>query len=225
MSELSDEIKSKVINAIRNSAHGSTPVNIKNLDKFIKDAVKNMGKSGEGVEVSRSSNRYGASVTLYIRGLKVAEDIMQKIAKRYFNRQYRYMDEAVIPASHYEGDKATATGQTRGRMRAQSLTENLFIEESYFSFELPDAARSGDVRKRQATARKNRWREKYHDSRGKPIPASKLQKGKRKGQNYEAKTYNEVAEYIEQRIGKPIFFTDPQEIKQIVVTELVRAMQ
>jgi hypothetical protein len=225
MSELSDEIKSKVINAIKSSAHGSTPINIRNLDKFIKGAVKNMGKSGEGVQIGQTVNGSGASITLTISGLKVAADVMFNIAKRYFNRQYRYMDEAVIPASHYGGDKPTATGQTRGRMRAQNLTDNLELRESYFRFHMPDSERSGDVRKRQATARKNHWREKYHDSQGKPIPSTKLQKGKRKGQNYEPKTFNEVAGYIEQRIGKPIFFTDTQEIKQIVITELVRAMR
>jgi len=222
MSELTDEIKSRVINSIQESAHGSTPVNIKDLDKFMLEAVKHLGKSGEGVGISQTSGG-GASVTLTITGLKISVDIMQKIARRYFTRQRDYFNAVMVPQRSYQ--RGTATGQTLGRMRGQDLDGNMEITPNRFMFRMTDAKRSGDVSKRRVTARNNRWREKYHDSQGKPIPATKLQKGKRKGQTYEPKTYNEVAGYIEQRVGKPIFFTSEQEIKEMIVTELIRAMR
>jgi len=236
MSELTDEIKIQVINSIQESAHGSTPVNIKDLDKFMLEAVKHLGKSGEGVGISQTSGG-GASITLIITGLKVSVDIMHKIARRYFTRQLRYLDEQIIPSSHYEGDNATATGQTRGRMRVQSITDNMELRDNFFRFKMPDAIRKGDVEKRQSLAKKNNWKEKYGvlrtTKKGKTYmrkgqsfaDPTKIQKGKRKGQPYEPKTYNQVAGYIEQRFGKPIFFSGEQEIKEMIVTELIEAMR
>jgi len=248
MSELTDEIKSRVINSIRASANGSTPVNIKDLDKFMLEAVKHLGKSGEGVGISQTQGG-GASITLIITGLKVSVDIMQRIARRYFTRQRRYLDEQIIHSSHYEGAKRTATGQTRGRMSGQSLTGNMEVRDNFFHFHMPDAIRSGDVTahknkvKEMAEKRKRILQNRINDRVDRAIrnnwelPVEQKQRGPNQGKPYTAfmvkerksnwkpATYNEVAGYIEKRVGKPIFFSGEQEIKEMIVTELIKAMR
>jgi hypothetical protein len=239
MSELSDEIKNKVIYAIRESARRAGPIKIKDLDKFMIRAMKELGESGDGVHVGQSNGGgTSPSITIIITGLKVPADIMFKISRKYFIRQRQYFGTEIVPPKSYEGDKRTATGQTLGRMKGQNLTDNMIVQDNFFSFHMPDAVRSGDVTERKKKAARNHWGEKYlgkvkkdgtyriNKKTGERISdPSKIQRGPRKGQPYVPKTYNEVAGYIEERKGKSIFFTDVQEIKKIIIAELVSAMR
>lgn len=223
MSELSNEIKRRVIAAIKNSAHKSTRMNIKDLDKFVLAAVEEMGNYGDDVHVSQTIIDNVPSVTLTISGLKIPVDAMWRISQDYFERQLRYMDASIIPASHYLGDNPTATGQTRGRMEGKDLDDNMQIHASYFRFRMPKLPRVGDKEKRETSIQANNRKRKAQGK--KTIFSTLIQRGPHKGQRYVPPTYSEVAGYIEKRLGKSIFFTDEQEIKKIVVTELVRAME
>ena len=152
--------------------------------------------------------------TLTITGMRVAVDIMEKIAKRYFTKARRYYTETLVNGTDTDREgNLKATGQTLGQFRL--APETTTVGENRFTFHFPKAPRKGDSSKRSKRANDNKWK----------LPYRVIQRGKRKGQPWHPKQYNEVAGYIEERKGKPIMFSGVGEIKGIVITELIQSLK
>jgi len=220
MSELSDEIKKRILQDLRKSVRNTNVL-----------SVHQAGIENSSISANVSSGGgTGGRFTLTIEGLKVSSDIMHKIFKRWRFRQTQYFEPGLVSK-----DSKYTTGQTLGQTINQKNKiphENLTVEDNLFSIQIPDVARLGDIKARKKRARNNHWElppelKQHKRKRGekKVLPWMLIQRGERKGQPWKAKTYNEVAGYIEKRKQKSVFFSDLQKIKDIVLTELINAIK
>ena len=221
---LNDEIKRRALQQIKRSVRQTGTSNaIKIIVKDVADDNINVGTSGGG----------GGQFSLTITGLRVVAETMEKIMHRYFTKARQYYTAELVSGTNRNAltSELTATGQTLGQFHKRNST----VEDNRFSFQFPIHPRGGDAKKRKERAKNNDWNGKQtqrnanlakRNKEPKPILAwDAIQRGARKGQPWKPKMYNEVAGYIEERKGKPIFFSNLQTIQEIIVTELIRELK
>ena len=200
---LSDEVKKRIIEALREAARKNGRVNMNELDQLILDGCDGIAEAS----TERPSGGGLGKFTLTITGLPVPSETMTKIWKEYLILQRLYYENEL----GIYGGSETSTGQTLGRTGHRNDTN---IEDNKIEFQFPEEERLGDKQKRRKTARENQWK----------LPSTKIQRGPRKGQTWKPPKYNEVAGYIENMKDKPIMLTDLEVIKLIIVHKLAEAM-
>ena len=208
---LSDEMKRRIIEALRNATRSTSRVPMEDVAKFIRDTIDNIPIEPR---IERGSGGGHGRFTITVNGLPIDPEIMAKIWREYLKKQRQYYERELVSGTNKDKrtGELTATGQTLGRTGHRDDTD---IETSRISFQFPIHPRLGDKKKRTKKARENQWK----------LPPTQIQRGPRKGQPWKPKNYNEVTVHIEDMKGKSIMLTDLQVIKEIVIDELKKSVR
>jgi len=222
---ISDEIKKQLIESLRGGAGGSGKVSAKELEQQLRswmDVTSVQQPSG-------GSNTGQGRFTLTIHGLRVSQEIMTEIWRRYRAKTRQHYEKELVSGTNKDKyGVRTATGQTLGRMLHPDNTK---IEDNRLEFQFPQVPRKPDKGGRKEIAEKQNWVAKQEQrnrnlaKRKKPPKPvyqwNKIQRGPKAGKDWakeqKPKQYNEVPQYIAERKGKPIFLSDVEQIKDIVV--------
>jgi hypothetical protein len=210
-------IKKQAIRALKDAAQKGAGINIKQLDSLIRGAINTIDKLNSGGSIFANASRRITSsgsdahggLTFTITGIPVPVEMMWKIAQAYLRRNEKYYTAKLVDGKNRDREgNLTATGQTRGQFHRR----NVKADDNVFTFAFPDEARQGDIKKRKNRAKEKKWKR----------PADQIQRGKRKGETWRAKQYNEVAYIIEETKDQPIMLEDSQTIKEVVLETLIR---